>query len=100
ETDDAGHVQRSRAQPLLLPAALGLRLKANARPPRAPDVERTDSFRTVHLVCRNAHEIRTPCLDGNGDAPDGLHGVGVEQDLSLAAETSDLRDRLHAADLV
>ncbi len=100
EADDAGHVQRTRAKPLLLSSALGLRLKANTRPARAPDVERAHPFRTVHLVGRDAHEIRSPLVDTNGHAPDGLHGIGVKQDPSLAAQPSDLRDRLNGPDLV
>ena len=63
EADDAGHVQRARPQSLLLSAALRLRLEANARAARAADVERAHSLRSVHLVCRDAHEIRSPRLD-------------------------------------
>ena len=37
--DDAGHVQRARPQPLLLPAAFGLRREAEARP-RGPCARR------------------------------------------------------------
>ena len=32
-------------------------------PSRSPDVERADALRAVHLVCRKAHEIRTPLVD-------------------------------------
>src|SRR5207253_6244623 len=97
EADDAGHVERARADALLLPATFGLRLETQPRLAVAPHVESSDTLRPVHLVGGEAHEVHVPRAGVDGNAAEGLDRVAVEDHGLVAAEGADLLDRLARA---
>ena len=66
----------------------------------APDVERADPFRRVHLVSGHRQSVTAERLDGEVELPDGLDGVAVEVDASLPAEAGHLSGRLQDSGLV
>ena len=66
----------------------------------APGIQCPDALGGVELVARDGQHVDVHGLDVDGRVAGGLHGVGVEEDLLLAAESADLGDGLHGADLV
>ena len=70
-------VQRPRAHPALVPAAVDLRRDADAR--LAADVQRADALGPVHLVRRQRRQVDARGVDVEGNLPDALHGVDVEE---------------------
>ena len=88
EADDPGHVQRPRAQPLLLAAALVLRLQPEPRAP-SPCARRARPcpFGSVHLVGGEAQEVHAPVAPrrpGSGRRP--ARRRVWKSDAALAAE--------------
>ena len=96
--DDQRRRQGAGAQAALLSAAIDQRRDAGARP--APDIERADALRPVHLVAGNRRKIDTQSLTLNGYFSNSLRRVGVEQGARVAADRGDLAERLEHADLV
>jgi hypothetical protein len=82
----------------LLPSSALEGLEADARP--AADVEGADALGAVELVAGDGEEVDVHGVDVDGDLADGLGGIGVEEDLALAAHAADLGEGLNDADLV
>ena len=66
----------------------------------ALDPQRARALRAVELVGRQREEINAERADVDGNLPDRLHGVGVEQGAVLVRERREVRDRLNRADFV
>jgi hypothetical protein len=64
------------------------------------DVESADALRRVELVPGDREQVDAQVLDVGRDLADGLCGVGVEEDASLARDLADLADGLDRAHLV
>ena len=98
ESDDARDVERSRSHAALVTAAVDDGGDAHAG--LATDPESADALRPVHLVGADGDRVHLHLLDVEGHLSESLHGVAVEQDALLAAEGTDLGDRLDGPDLV
>jgi hypothetical protein len=66
----------------------------------APDPEHADALRAAELVGRQRKEVGLERPDVNGNLPDRLYGVGVDQDTAPAGDRGDAGDRLDRPDLV
>src|SRR5258708_25821541 len=76
EADDAGDVERSRAEPALVAAAVHLRGETHARS-AAANVERTDALGPVDFVRGERREIDGHRRDGEVYLSDALHRIPV-----------------------
>lgn len=90
--------QGAAAHAALLAAAVHQRLDADAR--AAAHIEGANALGPVDLVAADGHEVDVGGVDVDGDLADGLRGVRVEEDTSLAADAADRRDGLDHANLV
>ena len=93
---DSGNILRAGALAALLRAALDEARQGDA----LAGVQHAGALRTVELVRGERQQVNVLRLDVDGQMPRGLHGVGVEQHASLAADCADRADRQDGADLV
>ena len=98
EPDDPRDVQGPGAEAALVPAAVHLRDEADAR--LAADVQRPDALRPVHLVGGERDEVGVRRLHVEGDLPDRLDRVAVEEDPRRAGDPAELLDRVDDPRLV
>ena len=96
EPDDAGDVLGAGAQAALVTAAVQDGLQARA----ALHVQRADALGAVELVAGEAEHVDAELGDVDGQRPDRLHRVGVEQGALLVRDARELGDRLDRADHV
>ena len=96
EADDAGHVLRGTAAPALLLAAIEKVLKLHA----TAHVQKPDALGPVNLVGGRRQHIDAQLVHVDGLVAEGLHRVGVEDDVRFVGSLRQLANRLDGADLV
>jgi len=96
EADDAGNVFRTGAETALMVAAVKKLLQTRA----AANVKRSDAFGAVEFVGGDGKKIDAESFYVERNFSGGLHGIGVEIDVTLRGEFSNLRERLHGAEFV
>ncbi len=99
EPHDPGHVQRARAQAVLLAAAVEDRLDADRGPARS-HVERPDALGAVHLVTRDREQVDGVAFHVHIELAERLRCVAMEEHAARATRLADRRHRLDRADLV
>ena len=66
----------------------------------ATDVKSADSLGRIQLVAREGEQIDLERVDIDGDFSCGLHGVGVEVDVSFLGDAADFLERLDGAKFI
>src|SRR5205809_369763 len=66
----------------------------------AADVKSADSLGRIQLVAREGEQIDLERVDIDGDFSCGLHGVGVEVDVSFLGDAADFLERLDGAKFI
>jgi len=89
---------RATADATLLPTTAHLRLHPDTWPPAK--VERPHALGAINLVPGEGHEPDPHPVHINRDLPQRLRGISVERHAFLLADTPNLLERLHDADLV
>ena len=99
ESHNRGDVQRPGPEAALMSSAVDLRLHAHARR-GFPDVQRSRTLRTVHLVRAERHQIDAERVHVDRNIPDCLCRIRVQQHASRAAEARYRPQILHRPDFV
>ena len=98
EPHDGGHVQGAAAHAALVAAAVDDRGDAHAGLAAHP--QRADALGAVELVGADGDQVDLHLLDVEGQFPDALHRVAVEEDALPLHHRADLGDGLDGSDLV
>ncbi len=99
QPDDSGNVQRARAHPALVPAAVHLRRDLNARA-LAANIQRAHALGPIHFVPTERQQVDVVLDHIHRHFAYGLRGVGVQQDALGLGDLADLGNRLDDADFV
>src|ERR1700694_727855 len=70
------------------------------KPSSLSHVERAYTLRSVNLVARDSQQVASDFVDIDRDLPRRLHRVGMEVNVGLGSNLSNLRDGLHDTGLV
>ena len=96
EADDAGNVFSAGSDAALVMSAVEKLTKTCA----ATNVKCADAFGRVELVAGDGEKIDAKSVDVERNFSGGLHGVGVEKDIVLRGDLSDLLERLNGAEFI
>jgi len=96
KADDAGNIFCAGPESTLMMAAVEKLLQTRA----AANVKCADAFGAVEFVRGNGKKIDAESFYVERNFSGGLYGVGVEINVTLRGEFSDLRERLHGAEFV
>src|SRR5262249_18833576 len=99
KADNSGNVQRAGTHAAFVAAAIDDSGDLHARV-LPTNVEGADVLGGINLVRRDRHQVDVVLVDVDGDLPDRLHTVGVEENPTLATDLADLTDGLQNANLV
>src|SRR5262245_54500542 len=93
KSNDARYVECSAAQPSFVPSTCDQGIQPH-RWTRASYVKRSDTFGSIDLVGREAHQVHAERCDIYRQLADALCRIAVKQRAALMAKPRDFSDRL------
>ncbi len=96
ESDDAGHILRTRTVASFMAPAMLYLLELGP----LPHIERAGALWPIELVGAQAKQINAKLFHFGRNFPRALHAIGVKNDTGFAGDFRNLGDRLHGSQFV